>query len=126
MYRARETFWAPGNRRIEKGDIVAAGDQVLQGREDLFQEVEVLRIPPADRARQHDDQEQTPHPQHQEPAATTGAAPAAVNGPATETATADDHAPSTTPVAGTPDTAAAKKPTAAKRTAPARKAGDAQ
>lgn len=39
MYRAKDTFWAPDNRRIVKGDLVAPHDDVLEGREDLFEEV---------------------------------------------------------------------------------------
>lgn len=39
MYRAKDTFWAPDNRRIVKGDLVAPHDPVLEGREDLFEEV---------------------------------------------------------------------------------------
>ncbi|MFE7444555.1 hypothetical protein ACFU7X_29370 [Streptomyces chartreusis] len=39
MYRAKDTFWAPDNRRIVKGDLVAPDDPVVEGREDLFEEV---------------------------------------------------------------------------------------
>jgi hypothetical protein len=39
MYRAKDTFWAPDNRRIVKGDLVAPHDLVLEGREELFEEV---------------------------------------------------------------------------------------
>ncbi|WP_329292848.1 hypothetical protein [Streptomyces pseudovenezuelae] len=39
MYRAKDTFWAPDNRRIVKGDLVAPHDPVLEGREELFEEV---------------------------------------------------------------------------------------
>jgi hypothetical protein len=39
MYRAKDTFWAPDNRRIVKGDLVAAHDPVVEGREELFEEV---------------------------------------------------------------------------------------
>ncbi|WP_172384797.1 hypothetical protein [Streptomyces sp. MNP-20] len=39
MYRAKDTFWAPDNRRIVKGDLVAPHDPVLEGREDLFEDV---------------------------------------------------------------------------------------
>lgn len=39
MYRAKDTFWAPDNRRIVKGDLVAAHDPVVEGREGLFEEV---------------------------------------------------------------------------------------
>ncbi|MFD5251328.1 hypothetical protein ACFWM5_00595 [Streptomyces bobili] len=39
MYRAKETFWAPGNRRIVKGDLVAPDDAVVEGREALFEAV---------------------------------------------------------------------------------------
>ncbi|MGW0169554.1 hypothetical protein ACWDWT_30915 [Streptomyces sp. NPDC003343] len=39
MYRAKDTFWAPDNRRIVKGDLVAPDDQVIEGREELFEEV---------------------------------------------------------------------------------------
>lgn len=41
MYRAKDTFWAPDNRRIVKGDLVAESDPVVAGREDLFEEVVV-------------------------------------------------------------------------------------
>ncbi|MBE4790680.1 hypothetical protein HW846_46410 [Streptomyces sp. NE06-02F] len=39
MYRAKDTFWAPDNRRIVKGDLVAPHDPVVEGREGLFEEV---------------------------------------------------------------------------------------
>lgn len=39
MYRAKDTFWAPDNRRIVKGDLIAAHDPVLEGREGLFEAV---------------------------------------------------------------------------------------
>ncbi|MFE1926529.1 hypothetical protein ACFW91_28710 [Streptomyces asoensis] len=39
MYRAKDTFWAPDNRRIVKGDLVSPHDEVLEGREELFEEV---------------------------------------------------------------------------------------
>lgn len=39
MYRAKDTFWAPDNRRIVKGDLVAPHDPVVEGREELFEEV---------------------------------------------------------------------------------------
>ncbi|MGW6743782.1 hypothetical protein ACWGDX_24190 [Streptomyces sp. NPDC055025] len=39
MYRAKDTFWAPKNRRIVKGDLVAAHDPVVEGREGLFEAV---------------------------------------------------------------------------------------
>lgn len=39
MYRAKDTFWAPDNRRIVKGDLVAPHDPVIEGREELFEEV---------------------------------------------------------------------------------------
>lgn len=39
MYRAKDTFWAPDNRRIVKGDLVAEHDPVVEGREELFEEV---------------------------------------------------------------------------------------
>lgn len=39
MYRAKDTFWAPDNRRIVKGDLVAEHDPVLEGREELFEAV---------------------------------------------------------------------------------------
>jgi hypothetical protein len=39
MYRAKDTFWAPDNRRIVKGDLVAPHDPVIEGREELFEAV---------------------------------------------------------------------------------------
>ncbi|MFG2515968.1 hypothetical protein [Streptomyces sp. NPDC048584] len=39
MYRAKDTFWAPDNRRIVKGDLVAPHDPVVKGREGLFEAV---------------------------------------------------------------------------------------
>ncbi|MBE4790913.1 hypothetical protein [Streptomyces caniscabiei] len=39
MYRAKDTFWVPGNRRIVKGDLVAPDDPAVEGREGLFEEV---------------------------------------------------------------------------------------
>ncbi|WP_330348167.1 hypothetical protein [Streptomyces sp. NBC_00582] len=39
MYRAKETFWAPGNRHIVKGDLIAPHDPVLEDREELFEAV---------------------------------------------------------------------------------------
>lgn len=43
MYRAKETFWAPDNRRIVKGDLVAETDPVVEGREALFEAVVIPR-----------------------------------------------------------------------------------
>lgn len=34
--RARETFWAPRNRLVREGQIVADDDWVVLGREELF------------------------------------------------------------------------------------------
>ncbi|QXE36973.1 hypothetical protein KQY30_24940 [Streptomyces sp. GMY02] len=51
MYRAKDTFWAPLNRRIVKGDLVAAHDPVVEGRESLFEAVvipQALSPQPAD------------------------------------------------------------------------------
>lgn len=39
MFRAKDTFWAPGNRRIVKGDLVSPHDPVVEGREELFEAV---------------------------------------------------------------------------------------
>lgn len=39
MYRAKDTFWVPGNRRIVKGDLVAETDPAVKGREALFEAV---------------------------------------------------------------------------------------
>lgn len=52
MYRAKDTFWAPDNRRIVKGDLVAAHDPVIEGREELFEAVVVPEAvaPPAKKA----------------------------------------------------------------------------
>jgi hypothetical protein len=49
MYRAKDTFWAPDNRRIVKGDLVAAHDPVIEGREELFEAVVIPEAvaPPA-------------------------------------------------------------------------------
>ncbi|MFD7964089.1 hypothetical protein ACFV5J_25130 [Streptomyces zaomyceticus] len=46
MYRAKDTFWAPDNRRIVKGDLVAPHDPVLDGREELFEEVVIPKALP--------------------------------------------------------------------------------
>ncbi|MGW1609415.1 hypothetical protein ACWCQZ_08455 [Streptomyces sp. NPDC002285] len=53
MYRAKDTFWAPDNRRIVKGDLVAPDDPVIEGREELFEEVvipQAVAKPPAKKA----------------------------------------------------------------------------
>ncbi|MFB6950182.1 hypothetical protein ACFCXP_11180 [Streptomyces niveus] len=59
MYRAKETFWAPDNRRVVKGDLVAAHDTVMQGREELFEAVVIPQAlapdPKTARAGQTDD-----------------------------------------------------------------------
>ncbi|MEH0423125.1 hypothetical protein [Streptomyces sp. B21-083] len=48
MFRAKDTFWAPDNRRIVKGDLVAPHDPVLEGREGLFEEVVIpIAVAPA-------------------------------------------------------------------------------
>ena len=49
MYRAKDTFWAPDNRRIVKGDLVAEHDPVVEGREELFEAVVIPEAvaPPA-------------------------------------------------------------------------------
>lgn len=36
MMRARETFWAPKDRRVLEGQLVRDDDAVLKGREHLF------------------------------------------------------------------------------------------
>lgn len=46
MYRAKDTFWAPDNRRIVKGDLVAEHDPVLDGREGLFEAVVIPKAVP--------------------------------------------------------------------------------
>lgn len=54
MYRAKDTFWAPDNRRIVKGDLVAPHDPVIEGREELFEEVVIptaVGKPPAPAAK---------------------------------------------------------------------------
>jgi len=50
MYRAKDTFWAPDNRRIVKGDLVSPHDPVIKGREELFEEVVIPQaMAPADK-----------------------------------------------------------------------------
>lgn len=39
MQRAQETFWAPKDRLIRAGDMVAMDDPVVAGREHLFSPV---------------------------------------------------------------------------------------
>jgi hypothetical protein len=46
MYRAKDTFWAPDNRRIVKGDLVAPHDPVVEGREELFEAVVIPEAAP--------------------------------------------------------------------------------
>ncbi len=111
MYRARETFWAPENRRIEKGDLVAADDPVRTGREELFQEVEILRIPTAASPGPQQDDQDTPTTEPTPPAAEA-------TGPGDDSATAAD-ADST----AQPATAAAKKTVAKKTTTARQKTG---
>lgn len=41
MQRARETFWAPKDRRVLEGQLVRDDDEVLKGREHLFDPVTV-------------------------------------------------------------------------------------
>lgn len=36
LMRARDTFWAPGDRLIRAGDMLAMDDPVVDGRENLF------------------------------------------------------------------------------------------
>jgi hypothetical protein len=44
MHRAKTTFWAPDNRLIREGDVLPDGDDVLDGREDLFDPVVNLQV----------------------------------------------------------------------------------
>ncbi|AVV46460.1 hypothetical protein PYK79_41645 [Streptomyces sp. ID05-04B] len=121
MYRAKETFWAPGNRHVVKGDLVAAHDAVIKGREDLFEAVVIPQaLPPA---------EADAAQQESEPAATDSR-------PADETpeASGPGQEPTQAPTAdgaddgGSPPAAAAAKKTAAKKTTAPRKpaGGDAK
>ena len=60
MLRAKDTFWAPGNRRIVKGDLIAPYDPVVEGREELF---EAVVIPQAVQPAKAVEEPQTPGPQ---------------------------------------------------------------
>ncbi|MEH0547292.1 hypothetical protein QA802_30665 [Streptomyces sp. B21-105] len=107
MYRAKETFWAPGNRRIAKGDLVAPDDVVVEGREELFEAVVIPQamtpaqaadarkasVQDADAASGGDDGDSTP-----EPAPDGGDPPAAA--PAAKKTTAKKTTASRTPAGG--------------------------
>ncbi|KPC86257.1 hypothetical protein ADL35_12290 [Streptomyces sp. NRRL WC-3753] len=122
MYRAKETFWAPGNRRIVKGDLVAEHDPVVDGREGLFEAVVIPQaVPPAQAAAKRTDAPKAADtPTDPDDGEETAAAPT----PAPP-ADGDDSKP---PAPASAPTPAAKKTTAKKTTEPARKAtgGDAK
>ncbi|MBZ6259757.1 hypothetical protein KVH22_30020 [Streptomyces olivaceus] len=116
MYRAKETFWAPGNRRIVKGDLVAEHDLVVDGREGLFEAVVIPQaLTPAQAAAARSELPEYPATTGDAESPTETAAPAAPAAPA-----GDGDSPLPAP--------AAKKTTAKKTTAPARKpaGGDAK
>lgn len=112
MYRAKDTFWAPGNRRIVKGDLVAPHDPVVKDREELFEEVVIPRaVQPSEPATQQ------PVPEPVSEQVRERATDPADDGPGSpEPATADSDAE---PVSAAP--AAARKTPAKKTTAAARK-----
>lgn len=106
MYRAKETFWAPGNRHIIKGDLIAPHDSVVKGREGLFEEVV---IPRALQPSETPDEPGTKQPEQTDDGKTGGetgpSEPAAADSGSTPAAAAASAAP-----------AAAKKTTAKKTT----------
>ncbi|WP_329338588.1 hypothetical protein OG866_27095 [Streptomyces sp. NBC_00663] len=123
MYRAKETFWAPDNRRIVKGDLVAPHDPVVEGREELFEAVVIPQaLTPAQAAAAQQETEQT-----------TGTPAAADPGDSvTQGVTSDssDGDGTTAPAApadgdssAQPSTPAAKKTAAKKTAAPRTSAG---
>lgn len=122
MYRAKETFWAPDNRRIVKGDLVAAHDPVVTGREALFEAVVIPQaLTPAEAAAIQESEQDSGSPE------ATGDDTAA---PGEETAGAADTAPGDSAGNGDqPPPAQAAKKTAAKKTTTATRkpaGGDAQ
>ncbi|WP_435252036.1 hypothetical protein [Streptomyces tendae] len=120
MYRAKETFWAPGNRRIVKGDLVAEHDPVVDGREGLFEAVVIPQaVAPAQAAAKRSEAPKAADTPADPDSGKETAAPAAP-------ADGDGSEPSTPTPAPTP--AAVKKTTAKKTTAPSRKptGGDAK
>lgn len=60
MLRAKRTFWAPGNRRVLAGDLVAPHDPVVKGRQRLFEAVVIPQalppVPGADSSADDEDQ----------------------------------------------------------------------
>ncbi|MFI6337835.1 hypothetical protein [Streptomyces sp. NPDC050535] len=105
MYRAKETFWAPGNRHVVKGDLVAAHDVVVEGREELFEAVVIPQALEPSQATSTPQETEPPAPEPV-PAAETGPSDADIQG----------YAGSSEP----PPAAAAKKTAAKKTTTAAR------
>ncbi|MGW0599956.1 hypothetical protein ACWD11_22770 [Streptomyces sp. NPDC002776] len=126
MYRAKETFWAPDNRRIVKGDLVAAHDPVVTGREDLFEAVVIPQaLTPAEAATAQESEHNSDSPE-----ATAGDTAASGQAPSKEAAGAAATAPGDGSGRGDqPQPAAAAKKTAAKKPTPVLRkpaGGDAQ
>jgi hypothetical protein len=116
MYRAKDTFWAPGNRRIVKGDLVAPHDPVVKAREELFEEVVIPRaVQPSEAATQQ------PVPEPVSEQVRERATDPADDGPGSPepAAAGSDPAADAEPVIAAP--AAARKTPAKKTTAAARK-----
>lgn len=62
MYRAKTTFWAPDNRLIREGDVLPDGDDVLVGRDDLFDPVILTQVDESKRRRPGRPRKEAPEP----------------------------------------------------------------
>ena len=63
MYRAKTTFWAPDNRLVREGDVLPDGDDVIDGREELFDPVLVTQVDESRRRRGGRPRKQQPEPE---------------------------------------------------------------
>lgn len=117
MYRAKETIWAPGNRHIVKGDLIAPHDPVIKGREELF---ETVVIPQAVQPGQSAETPVEDVPEHPPPSAkdedTTELSPHPAPSGSEQTPAAGGAGDTPAPA---PARAPAAKKTAAKKTTPA-------
>jgi len=125
VYRAKDTFWAPDNRRIVKGDLVAPHDPVVTGRENLF---EAVVIPQAlQPGRPHPDNPATAGntPAPADPAGNHGSTPPDDAGNNTTEAKAEaEDGPAEAETEGEPapaDKPSGRRPAARKPTTPAAK-----
>lgn len=108
MYRAKETFWAPGNRHVVKGDLVAAHDVVVEGREELFEAVVIPQALEPSQAASARQETELPVPEPTPAAAGIGSDPSDVG----DQGNAGSSEPQ--PVAAARKTAARKTITAAR------------